>query len=658
MSDKQEDVKAEITEEETGKINYTDFLRDTEEIEAEIRKEEELKRQKRKEMMKILPKANKNDNGNAEESKKAEEETDPDAEALKRADIIKYRAIAVFAVLAVLIFIYFGVAYGVYGSKFLPSTVINDVDCSGKTVDEVSDIMAEKVLDYHLSIMYNDIMVDELYGKDIDLEFGELDKALEDICAHQKKLSWLKGVFFNSEHIYTTKGLTYDTLTLSRFIDSSLVLGMTGTIESEDARLEYIDDKYEIIPEVQGDSIDKAVFSAKVTSAVLGLDPDVDINRDGLFIKPGLTADNKNIIHSCKTANKLIKDKLELNITDDVFEIPIEIKKDWFCVDREGNLALNEAELSKYMDRLDKSYGANTEVRTFKTFYGDEVTVTGGDFGTGIDRDKLKNDVNEAMFSGKDSRVIAEFAVFQKDIGKSYIEVDLSNQMLWMYKDGELILSTPVITGRDIEGCRTPEGVYRLKSKTENTVIKEKDEEHTVNYFMSVNGGYGICDAKWKNLFGGQVYKEDGSDGSVYVLEDASKTIYENCYENMPVIYYTHEIMDGFYFENSYMGELMDLIANRPEIPEYNGETETESAAEETTENADNGNSSDSEDNAQEQTAAPLVDSIMDNTEPEEEEQTVPEQEAPADEPAENEPQEQPEGENADSSAEEDLQQQ
>ena len=567
MSNKQESVNTEVSsEEEVGKINYTDFLKGTEEIEAEIRKEEELKRQKRKEMMKILPKSNKNDaGGKAEEGKKDEAETDPDAEAIKRADIIKYRAIAVFAAFAVIICIYFGVAYGVYGSKFLPSTVINDVDCSGKTVDEVSDIMAEKVLDYHLSIVYNDIMVDELYGKDIDLEFGELDKVLEDICSHQKKLSWLKGVFFDSEPIYTAKGLTYDTLTLSRFIDSSPVLGMTGTTESEDARLEYVNDKYEIVPEVQGDSIDKAVFSSKVTSAVLGLDPEININNDGLFIKPGLTADNKELIQSCKTANKLIKDKLELNITDDMFEIPIDIKKDWFCVDKAGALILNETELSKYMDKLDKSYSTNTEVRTFKTFYGDEVTVTGGDFGTGIDRDKLRTDIDEAMFSGKDSRVVAEFAVFQKDIGKSYIEVDLSNQMLWMYKEGELILSTPVITGKDIEGSRTPEGVYRLKSKTENAVITEKDEEKTVNYFMSVNGEYGICDAGWKNLFGGQVYKEDGSDGSVYVLEDASKTIYENCYENMPVVYYTHELMDGFYFENSYMGELMNLIANRPE---------------------------------------------------------------------------------------------
>ena len=47
-----ENEKQGYNEDENVRINYTDFLKDTEEIEKEIAEEEELKRQKRKEKFK------------------------------------------------------------------------------------------------------------------------------------------------------------------------------------------------------------------------------------------------------------------------------------------------------------------------------------------------------------------------------------------------------------------------------------------------------------------------------------------------------------------------------------------------------------------------------------------------------------------------------
>lgn len=609
MSNKQDDLNQNfsVEEEESKKINYTDFLRDTEAIEAELRKEAELKRQKRIKRV-----------SNAANESTPEDDIGLGSKELIHADKIKKRTIAALAAIAAVIIIYFLAAYGYYGNKFLPSTIINGELCSGKTPDEVSDIMAEKVLDYHLSIKYNDITVDELYGRDIDLEFGDLDKALEEICHKQNKLSWLKCLFIKPEAINTTKGLTYNAAVLNRFINSSLVLSMTGTKESEDAKLEYSENKFIIIPEVQGDRIDHTAFSARVTGAVTSLDPELNINTDDCFIKPVLTADNKNLIMSCKEANKLIKDTLTLNVTDDVFEIPADIKAQWLCVDGLGNLMFDNTAFSKYMDKLDKSYSTNTEVRQFKTFHGDEVTVTGGDYGTGVARENLSSDMESAMLNNGDDYVIVEFEVFQKDIGDSYIEVDLSNQMLWMYVEGELILSTPVITGRDDREHLTSEGVYRLKSKKTDDSVIEKGESHTVKYFMAVNGNMGICDADWKNLFGGQIYKTEGSDGSVYVIEESAKTIYENCYENMPVIYYNHGIVESYYIEDSYMSELMALIENSPEIPTYTGEYTTEETTDDTEESEEN-----TEDESEDETEAPLVDSIINDDKNTDEEDTL-----------------------------------
>ncbi|MDO4301592.1 MAG: peptidoglycan binding domain-containing protein [Clostridia bacterium] len=575
-------------EDEDVKINYSDFLKDTEEIEARLKKEEEERKKRIKEKIRkfeaIKPKA---DNNKKEEKHKQTEEDLNDinlnSSEMQKAEVIKFRIALSSIVVIVFIVLYLGISYGYYSSRFLPSTIINGENCSNKTVDEISNIMQERVKDYHLSIIYNDITVDELYGRDIDIDFGEMDKVLQDICNHQKKISWLKGFFADSEPISTGKGLTYDTSILNQFINSSLVLSMTSTIQSVNAGIEFSDGQYEITPAVYGDEINKTAVINKIIGAVNSLNSSLDINRDDCFIKPELTEDNKNLIKSCDKANKLIKNKIELNATDDLFEIPVDIKKDWFTVDAEGSLVFDNTAFAKYMDKVDKSYSENMEVREFKTFHGDTVSVTGGDFGTAIDRTKLAFDMEDAMFGGSDVRVVVEFVVTEKEIGSSYIEIDLSNQMMWMFVNGEQKLCTPVITGRDDGEHTTSEGVYRLKSKTMGGTVTEKGESKAVKYWMSINGETGICDAEWKNLFGGEVYKTEGSDGSIYVLEDSAKTIYENSYENMPIVCYNHAIVEDYFIEDSYMNELMSLIANKPEIPVYNGESEAEVTSEDVT---------------------------------------------------------------------------
>lgn len=572
------------------KINYTDFLKDTEEIEAQIMQEEEERLKRRKEKMKkldsIKPKALKEfeekEHLKKEQNKKSTttDESSFDNGEINKADNVKKKVIISSVVAVVFVAVYLIISFGYFSNRFLPSTVINGEDCSNKKVSEVTEIMRKRIEGYNLSIVNNGITVDELYGNDINLEFGDMDKVLQDICKHQKKVSWLKGVVFSSEPINTGEGLKYDTNVLNQFINSTLVLGMESTTKSVDAKLTYKDGKYIITPAVYGNEINKLAVENTIRGAVNSLNASIDINKADCFIKPRLTEDNEVLIDSCKKANKLIKNKIELNVTDDLFEIPVDIKKDWLTVDEEGTLIFDKTAFAKYEDRVDKSYSSNEEVREFKTFHGDTVKVTGGDYGTAINRTKFEADVEEAMLGGHNSKVKVKFAVTNKEIGDSYIEVDLSNQMLCMYVKGEQKLCTPVITGKDDDDHRTPEGVYRLKSKTNNGSVAENGENKSVKYWMSINGVIGICDASWKDMFGGDSYKKDGSEGSIYMLEDDAKIVYENCFANMPIVCYNHAIVDSYFVEDEYMNELMNLIANKPEIPVYEGEETTEETSE------------------------------------------------------------------------------
>ena len=46
------------------------------------------------------------------------------------------------------------------------------------------------------------------------------------------------------------------------------------------------------------------------------------------------------------------------------------------------------------------------------------------------------------------------------DFGSSYVEIDLTNQQVWVYVNGQCVVQTPCVTGDPTHGNGTPQGVY------------------------------------------------------------------------------------------------------------------------------------------------------------------------------------------------------
>jgi lipoprotein-anchoring transpeptidase ErfK/SrfK len=53
---------------------------------------------------------------------------------------------------------------------------------------------------------------------------------------------------------------------------------------------------------------------------------------------------------------------------------------------------------------------------------------------------------------------------------------------------------------------------------------------------MPFDGGIGLHDATWRDEFGGEIYKTDGSHGCVNLPKETAKIIYENIDKTMPII--------------------------------------------------------------------------------------------------------------------------
>ena len=126
------------------------------------------------------------------------------------------------------------------------------------------------------------------------------------------------------------------------------------------------------------------------------------------------------------------------------------------------------------------------------------------------------------------------------DMGDTYVEVDLTKQHLWMYKEGKLIVESDFVSGTMTPARVTPPGIFRLYYKKSPAVLRSTKPgdsyETPVSFWMPFNGGIGFHDATWRGSFGGQIFWNSGSHGCINLPYSAAQTIYQNIEKDYLVI--------------------------------------------------------------------------------------------------------------------------
>ena len=123
-------------------------------------------------------------------------------------------------------------------------------------------------------------------------------------------------------------------------------------------------------------------------------------------------------------------------------------------------------------------------------------------------------------------------------IGNTYIEINLSNQHLWFYKNGDLISEGDIVSGNTSQNHGTPSGMYELAYKQKDAVLKGQGYSCPVSYWMPFNGGIGIHDANWRSYFGGNIYATNGSHGCINTPHYLAQKIFQNVDSGTPIVCY------------------------------------------------------------------------------------------------------------------------
>lgn len=215
--------------------------------------------------------------------------------------------------------------------------------------------------------------------------------------------------------------------------------------------------------------------------------------------------------------------------------------------DEAGGLILDEASVEQWVEDLAARYNTCGTEREFLSSRGDVVKVKYGTYGTELDTKSEKKYLTKTVAaaltaggSGQENHIPAYvqqgYTRGLDDIGDTYIEVDMTDQHMYCYVEGELKLDTDVVTGNLSWKMSTPEGIYYVYYKQKDRILRGGSRPAPVDYWMAVKGGVGIHDADWRKEFGGEIYKRNGSHGCINTPLSVMAELYDMMEEGTPVI--------------------------------------------------------------------------------------------------------------------------
>lgn len=129
------------------------------------------------------------------------------------------------------------------------------------------------------------------------------------------------------------------------------------------------------------------------------------------------------------------------------------------------------------------------------------------------------------------------------EVKATSVDVNITTQTLTLYSGDSVILTTPVVTGNINRGNGTPTGEFKIYTKEMNRTLIGKNNSYRswVKYWERITppgsayGSIGLHSASWRSIFGGEIYKTNGSHGCINIPTEAMAIIYSTTEKGLPV---------------------------------------------------------------------------------------------------------------------------
>lgn len=445
-----------------------------------------------------------------------------------------------------------------YRGKFAFGTYINGVYCTGKTVEEVNSLLCEQYTERRISVIVEDGSTEELV-LDRSVFTPDYTMALELIMekqAHLNPYEWGKLLFSPQYHTIEKPIITYDDEALL-----AQIALMPCTNQLPDKLYLYIAlsaNGYTLIDSTQA-YYNPELAMWDIYWAVLDGQTNINLVEEGGYShRIPVDAEMAAVYAEWEDVQAFQELEIRYIVGSDTetispawmarFLMPDE-ETDMFLRDENGYFLIDESKVRMYVDDFADRYDTYGMAREFTTIHGQTVTVDGSIYGNQIDREAEVEWLLETLRSGQGGVRTPQYTQMAKyqgsdDIGPTYIEIDLTAQKLYLIKNHEIALETDIVSGNLGWRLGTPSRVCYIQGRYKNRVLTGPGYASFVYYWMPVYRNIGIHDATWRNSFGGDIYKTNGSHGCINVPLEKMEILYGEVERGIPVVMYYTEEMD------------------------------------------------------------------------------------------------------------------
>lgn len=437
------------------------------------------------------------------------------------------------------IILYFSIGSN-YQNVFFPGTVVNGINVSGLTPSKAQEVINANASAYTLTLIEDGEITETISGGDIDLCIDD-DGSLQLILNEQNAVTW--GIQAFQEKEYSVNA-SCDEEKLRSVINSLSCMDKSKWISPENASVRYEKGSgYQIVPEVQGNEISESRLFDAVTDAVCHMEDTLSFRDSGIYRAPKISSEDSAL----KDRLALLQSYSDMTVTYEFGSQTEVLDSDtlnsWISVSKSGRRTIDREAVTEYIKELAKKYNTAYSPKTLETSYGETVTIKGGYYGWMIDKetetDELMKIIGRGESTSREPAYLLTAASHDgPDYGNTYVEINLTAQHLFFYKDGELVIESDFVSGNPSRGNATPDGAYSLTYKERNATLKGQNYRTPVSYWMPFNGNVGMHDSSWRSTFGGSIYKTNGSHGCINLPPAVAATIFENIEQGMPVLCY------------------------------------------------------------------------------------------------------------------------
>lgn len=425
--------------------------------------------------------------------------------------------------------------------SFYFGTTLSDLKIGGKTVDAVKVAIEEKGENYELSLYGRDGEKQILKGELFELVY-EIKEDVEELKKGQKAFGWPLALF-SSKAFNISETATYNEAKLEEAIKELSYFEEENMIEPENATLSFNGTSYDIIPEKEGNKLNFERVKEIVKQAIEKSERVVNLEESGCYETATFTAKSPEVLKAQEMFNQYLQADITYLFGTQEEKVDSELISSWLEFTSQGEVLLNEDKVKGYIRELDNKYSTLGATRQFKTSDGTIATVSGGDYGWQVSVSKETEALLTAIKEGQTIyREPISTSVSQSynssDIGDTYVEISLTKQYLWFYKDGKLLTKGGIVTGDQRRNYSTPQGTYKLDYKQRNATLRGPGYVTPVNYWMPFNKNIGLHDATWRSSFGGKIYLANGSHGCVNAPYDMAQIIFNNIESGTPIVCY------------------------------------------------------------------------------------------------------------------------